>query len=371
MNDGWMIGNRGMDMTIEPGMLKSATIENYRGFNKLEIENLSRINLVSGKNNTGKTSLLEALFLLSSGGNPQVAMNSNVIRVPANGPYRRIDTLCETYWKPLFNSLDARKAVKISAYRKSEGLLSLEIQLENSAIIERPIEDSTEIFGTNLQNVPALLFTFADSNENRIQCRARINGANVQFEQPEIHTPFNSTILLTGLGNHQEDAQRLGALRKQKRGEVVVNALKMIEPNLLGVEDNSSSGVPMILGDVGMDELIPLVMMGEGMIRLARLVVAIGSTPDGVVLVDEVETGLHHSVLKDVWRGINEASKSFNTQIVATTHSYECIQAAQYALSDSDSLLFHRLDMIDDDCHSVTYGADEIEAAIEHDLEVR
>ena len=61
-------------------MLKRLQIRNFRGFNALEIDQLSGINLIAGKNNSGKTSLLEALFLLSSAGNAQIAVNTNVIR---------------------------------------------------------------------------------------------------------------------------------------------------------------------------------------------------------------------------------------------------------------------------------------------------
>ena len=84
----------------------------------------------------------------------------------------------------------------------------------------------------------------------------------------------------------------------------------------------------MIWGDIGLRELVPLAVMGDGMSRLARLVLAIADAPGGLVLVDEIETGLHHTVLSDVWRVVDEAARQFETQVVATTHSYECIRAA-------------------------------------------
>ena len=76
-------------------MLKRLQIRNFRGFNALEIDQLSGINLIAGKNNSGKTSLLEAIFLLAGGGNAQMAVNDNVIRitdsngVPASDPFRK------------------------------------------------------------------------------------------------------------------------------------------------------------------------------------------------------------------------------------------------------------------------------------------
>ena len=97
----------------------------------------------------------------------------------------------------------------------------------------------------------------------------------------------------------------------------------------------------MIWGDIGLSELVPLPAMGEGITQIARLVLAIASAPDGVVLVDKVENGIHHSVLPDVWRAIDEVAKQFRTQIFATTHSFECIEVAHQALGP-DGFLLHR-----------------------------
>ena len=136
------------------------------------------------------------------------------------------------------------------------------------------------------------------------------------------------------------------------------------------VEDSSANGEPMIMGDVGLSELIPLAVMGEGMTRLARLVLAISSSPDGVVLVDEVESGFHYSVLPKVWRVIDAAAAQFGVQVFATTHSFECIMAAHESL-ESDGFRLHRLQVYDSEVRSVTYEPDVIDAAMRHNLEVR
>ena len=106
------------------------------------------------------------------------------------------------------------------------------------------------------------------------------------------------------------------------------------------------------------------------MTNLARLVFAMSSAKDGVVLVDEIENGFHHSVLKKVWTVIERAAEQFNVQVFATTHSYECVTAAQAALK-TDNLRYLRLDVVDSKVRCVTYTPEAIEAAIRHDLEVR
>ena len=149
-----------------------------------------------------------------------------------------------------------------------------------------------------------------------------------------------------------------------------MEALTVIEPKLQSIEENSASGTPMIWGDIGLSELIPLAVMGEGMSRIARLVLAIYAVEDGVVLVDEIENGIHHSVLPKVWRAIDTAAKQFNTQIFATTHSFECVSAAHESLCENDFRL-HRLDVIDNSVRRVTYDPETIAAALRHNLEVR
>ena len=126
----------------------------------------------------------------------------------------------------------------------------------------------------------------------------------------------------------------------------------------------------MIWGDIGLSELVPIAIMGEGMNRLARLVLGISSAPKGVVLIDEIENGFHHSVLPDVWRAIDTASKQSNTQIIATTHSFECVSAAHKVL-DPDDFRLHRLEANDDGNRCVTYDPETIAAALDFNLEVR
>ena len=97
-------------------------------------------------------------------------------------------------------------------------------------------------------------------------------GQTVQVDQPNIPVPFDAVILPTQVVNHPDNAERLSRLRKRKQDAPILDALRIIEPNLQSIEVNSASGLPMIWGDIGLPELVPLAMMGEGMTRIARLV---------------------------------------------------------------------------------------------------
>ena len=85
-------------------MFQRISIRNYRGFNDVTVDNLGRINLVAGKNNTGKTALLEAIWLLCGAANPRMAINSHVFR--GGNPTESPSWMAETCWKPLFHGLD-------------------------------------------------------------------------------------------------------------------------------------------------------------------------------------------------------------------------------------------------------------------------
>ncbi len=345
-------------------MLKRLQIQNFRGFNALKINQLSQINLIAGKNNSGKTSLLEAMFLLSSAGNAQMAVNPNVIRgIELGAPLR------DPFWKQFFYNLDMGLHIGIKGYYKSREL-TLKITAERQPTTKIPLERTDGISTTNLFDERSLTFQYSDSKNKKIKSHIWIEGQEFKVEQPNINILLPVAILLSRSRNIYEDAMRLGQLRKKKQGDLLLKALQVIEPNLQSIEENSSSGTPMIWGDIGLSELVPLSAMGDGMTQIARIVLAIAFMPNGVVLIDEVENGIHHSVLPDVWRAIDEAAKQFRTQIFATTHSFECIEAAHQALG-SDGFLLHRLEAGDAENRCVTYEPDSIAAAIQHGLEVR
>ena len=94
-------------------MLERLCVRHFRGFEDLEVDQLRRINLVAGRNDAGKSTLLEAIFLLGSAGNPQLAANTHVTRFQGVGITGR-ESMAETFWKPLFFALDTDGAISIS-----------------------------------------------------------------------------------------------------------------------------------------------------------------------------------------------------------------------------------------------------------------
>ena len=348
-------------------MLEELSIRNYRIFRELKIDQLRRINLIAGSNNSGKTSLLEAIFLLAGAGNARMATNVNVMRADLDTGAR---TIRDFFWKLIFTDLDIDRSIKIKGCYTCHGELTLEIASERQPITEASLSYTDGYAVTDLPDQQALRFQYTGPTGKPIKSHISVQGTEIKLDQPDAIVPLPAVILRSRNVDNQEDAMRLARLRRVKRDHLLLEALQVVEPQLQHIEQNSASGTPIIWGDIGFSELIPLVALGEGLARLARLVLAISAAPDGVVLVDEVENGIHHSAMAKVWRAIDKVSTQLNTQVFATTHSFECVSAAHESLCEDDFRL-HRLDVIDNSVRCVTYEPETIAAALRHNLEVR
>ena len=352
-------------------MFESLKIRNYRVFEDLEMSGLHRVNLIAGRNNTGKTSLLEAVFLLCGAGNPRLGANGNVLRATDFGPEAALRPL-EIIWKNMFHALDVDRPIKIEGVHDEHGALRLEISLEawqGSSEISSNSFDSAPT--TQISNGRALTFRYRDhrhADEARVG-QVRMVTEGLEVNQPDTDSPMGVRVVFSRTGDVQDDAELLGDLRLRKHGDFLLDALRIIEPKLASVEVVYMGGMPMIWGDIGLSELVPLPAMGEGMTRLARIVLGMSSVPGGVLLVDEVENGIHHSAMVEAWKAIGHAAERFDTQVFATTHSFECIEKAVEAFS-AEGFRFFRMSKIKDK-GAVSYDPEQVDLAVRLPMEIR
>ena len=349
-------------------MLERLRIRNFRGFGDLRIDSLGRINLVTGRNNAGKTTLLEAILLLVGAANARMAFDAHLIQGWSPGVPPR--WVADTHWKPLFSELNTNRAPEISGFHSKVGDMEAAIRWERPSKEEFSRDGIKDMLAAGSPEKRALKFEYKDPTVGKIESEAQETADKLDVEQSDSYVPFPAIILQPGAGNVNEDAVRLGKLRMQKRGQLILDALRVMEPGLAAVEDNASSGAPMICVDIGLPELLPLSVTGAGMTHVARIVLAAASAAGGVVLVDELENGLHHSVLPDVWRVIDKAARDFDVQVFATTHSFECIEAAQKALA-ADGFRLHRIEAENGVHRCVTPSPAAVAGAVRHNLEIR
>ena len=172
-------------------MLERLHIRNYRVFNDLKIDQLSRINLIAGKNNSGKTSLLEAIFLLSGGGNPRLALTVMAFR-GIDSATGTPQTIREILWKPLFSALDMDGNVEITGHHTSVGRLALKIMLDKPHTTELlfNVDDTVKTPLAELSDTRQLMFSFIGRSTGEVKGRIHIAGQSVKIEAPDAEYRF-------------------------------------------------------------------------------------------------------------------------------------------------------------------------------------
>lgn len=347
-------------------MLKNLRIRNYRAINELRIDELRRINLISGRNNSGKTTLLEALLILSAG-HPEITLHTAIIRGMKSErlPQAAIPMI---YWRQMFSSLDFGTPIEISAEHQSSGSLSMRIQMGHDDIVKTSLTRSNEVLlGEELQD-PTLVATIQRGAE-KWQRRIQVTDKEIQMERRNQPVLFLSYIIPSQIEDLRSDAECLDKLKKQKQVQRVVRALKIVDPSLTGLEVISQTGSPMIWADTGLSELVPLPILGEGVVRVSRMAMCMVLARGGVLLVDEIENGIHHSMVSELWQFILATAKELDVQVFATTHSYECVEAAQAV--ESDDLMLHRIEASETGHRCVSVHRNELATAVLHNLEIR
>nr|WP_199302098.1 AAA family ATPase [Pseudanabaena cinerea] len=160
--------------------------------------------------------------------------------------------------------------------------------------------------------------------------------------------------------------------------DLVIQALQIIEPQIKRIAPligkNSYKGTRgSFIVQTPENQRIPIGSMGDGMWRMLGLALAIVNAKDGVLLVDEIDTGLHFTVMSDMWKMLWETAKRLNVQIFATTHSNDCWQSlADIANAENpseDGITIHRVEK--GKPHSIVFTERQIAIAAERHIEVR
>jgi len=337
-------------------MYKSFEIKNFKCFEHLKLENLARVNLIAGKNGVGKSALLEALYLHCDGHNPEILLTFiKPRRRPVDLWQQGISmtSLCRGF----FRGFDTNQAIQMTGTNLGASTRTIELRL-----VDHPKHGASDRLALRLSGGGSGPF-FVSLYGQSFRC------------DPE--PPGHAVLAYFGGGispiDPRTDSVRFSELTKAGHEQRILRTLRIVEPGLKGLELLVDEGALLLHGRVGLPQPVPLPEMGDGIRRLGSLVLELGVCGNGVLLVDEVENGLHYSVLEDVWRVIAEAARQFNVQVFATTHSRECVGAATEAFkeSKSDELAFYRLVNIDGKIENTRYESETLADAIETGWEVR
>jgi len=324
-------------------MLKSVHIKNFRGFRDLKLDPLKRVNLIIGQNNTGKTGVLEALSLLLWEPSPV-----NCQELPGLFRSTGASDRNETFWKWLFFNKSLAQNLEISASFDDKRDFELTLQPKRGVALPHG--------------------TFRSEGNLGIATCYVSGGRN------ESNAGFKPAIFSTHPSDPTKNAIEYNRVILKRRKKQVEEMLREIEPRLETLEALQTNQLaPLIYADLGLSEMIPVTQLGQGFNRLLDIYSEVVASDAKALLIDEIENGLHYSVLPVIWKGLFLAAKEVDVQIFATTHSWECILAADQAAREGEDydLALIRLDRVKEDIKATIIDGKSLDTAKELHWEMR
>jgi AAA15 family ATPase/GTPase len=350
-------------------ILNSLEVRRFRAFQHLCIEQLGRVNLIVGKNNVGKSCLLEAIQLYATRALPSTIWqvleahdediesssrrHANIEEILSSVKYlfygRKdiIDSVDPIEIGPM-DASNEKLLISIMFYRTQPTLFDEEIsvprfsiQLGENRHVNYPLElSSPRLLRSELKEINCILTTANGLNKRRI-------------------AELWDKIALTNL----ED-------------EVLI-ALRIIAPGMQAInivgDPIRGRGRSAIAKVTDIAEPLPIRSLGDGMQRMLGIVLALVNARDGLLLIDEIENGLHYSAQMGLWRLIFQLAHKLNVQVFVTTHSWDCITAFQQAAQEDkqeESMLI-RLELKKGEINATLFDEQKLAIATHEQIEVR
>jgi len=367
-------------------MFESIEIQNFRSIKKLKIEDLKQFNLIIGDTNVGKTTILESFFIATSPGNLGLLFTMNNVR--------GID-FYDDFFKSFFHFNNTNENIRIKATVKSKE--ERERVLNISPFIREifRVEDSDLSNGisalSNLGKIDGLrdVFQTVDKSQNietynylfKLDEKTEpIVGESGKYIRRLIREIEDDKKYLLPFNSRYEHTKSLVNSLKSKYDLLVENLKKKdfvetisrLDPNIKDVNQTQSG---IMIEYKGFRQSNPIGILGNGVIKMICVIGAIMATKGGVILIDEIENGIHYSLLKSFWESILKIANEESVQIIATTHSFDCINAFYNSFSSEakqEQLRVFRIEKSEENEHeTIKYDANALKVALEQDWEVR
>lgn len=363
--------NMGME-----NLISNLEIENFRGIQKLSIKDMRRLVLLSGNNNVGKSSVLEAIFLMMDHLSPDSFSRMNNFRglsIPTNGV---------SLWEPLFYQMNPDNTIRIKATR-GDDTLTLSYEKDDSYVPAMNGGIPKNVVGS---------FQYSAKKNYTLRFDFRAEGAADYTETGHYTTSENGTLreiaddngdkqlmqltYTTFINNYfvrtdRAILDRMGKAEINGEKQKIVRFLQRIDPSISDIVTLSVSGIPQLFVNTN-KKLLPVQFSGDGINKLLYIVLSIMDAKNGIVLVDEIDTGFHYSMYKDLWKIVSDVSRDYNCQVIASTHSYENIMGAIEGMKDyPEEFSYYRLGYDKDGLKSFRSSYDLLRSALRSDMEVR
>lgn len=358
-------------------MIKRLYLENYKGFKSFSTD-LTAVTVFGGKNNCGKTSILESILMSYSYTNPNCFTQLNFLRHVNNFGILTPDRC----WGPLFKNFDVDKPLKISLDFVDSTYKNMTYLANRSFVVRSDDNGMAQplIMGTNFSNNYALSYkldsTYLDEEGYYAMYGAGINFKVTRHDEHGIKK-LNPNVLMFKyemMFDANALAQWFGALILNDRKQYVVDCMKLFDDKVVDLQTIVQGSFGYLYTILSDGTKMPVNYMGDGMNRLMNIMMGILANPNSIILIDEIENGFHFSMYQKVWEVIGTAAKINNCQIIANTHSSDMLQGAVNGLKSinrSSDLSYVRLGRIDDDMKAFIFDGQQIEYALASEMEVR
>lgn len=361
-------------------MYESLKVHHFRAFDEFELPNLTRVNLLVGKNNAGKTSLLEAVEMAALGGRVVSLLRS---------PRRRGEVSWDSEDERARRDLDVRHL--FWGHRIGEGS-SFEVTAitgEKTRTVRCDVRqgrtDKTQLDllseQTDIGPLLEIEMTGPDNPEGNPPLSVLADGSLQEYRRNFIPASGpNGSSPVVFLGTEGAELRVLHQMWDQlvltPEEEKVISAMKIIEPT---IERLAFAGPGRMAESIGLVKLageekrMPLGSLGDGIKRLLAQAIYMARSAGGLLLIDEIDTGLHYTTLESMWRFVIESARRLDVQVFATSHSGDCIRALAWLQTDAPELAtevsVHRIEK--EVSTAIRYSAADIEIAARHHIEVR
>jgi ABC-type Mn2+/Zn2+ transport system ATPase subunit len=348
-------------------MYRYLKIDNFRVFHDISLE-LRPITLISGENNSGKTTILESIFLIHEYANPDVFLKLLGLR-----GLRMVSISPQIIWEPLFHGMNVETALNISMGDR----FSLCIEKNNRYILPSNVPNGLNAILGNTSLNYALSCT-ASLDEKSFSGDYILGNKVAMIGRKDANQPFSPIVAQYMGPNIPFDdvsiAGWFGKVELSGKKQNLIDCLKILDENITDVSTIMVDRVVQLYITKKDNTKMPLYVMGDGIRKIMNIALAMLANPNSILLIDEVENGLHYSLHSKFWELMATLAIREHCQIIATTHSYECICGALEGVKHKglhDVFAYIRLDFEDGCIKPKEFTSKMLDLAISSELEVR
>lgn len=300
---------------------KNIKIKNFRGIEHLTIDDFSRVNVFLGQNSSGKSSVLETILFLTGMSNPDLPQNINYIRSRGFSSFADLEYMFHN------GNLKVSPEFSSEMFDGSKRHLALEMTyiFDDKAQVDLPQgQIPTSETKTFLNTLKMLFEIEADKKTSSFESSVTFNKTN-QITGKKIADGYlekNTVAFLPAdiaLGVPTND---LIEIAKRKKKDIILKYLSNFDNHITTWEILNNVAY---IGLDGIGQLMMVNMMGDGLRRYLNIVAASANPMTNIILIDEIDNGLHYSAYKKLWEAIFALATGTNKQIFVTTHSKETL----------------------------------------------